>query len=110
MTAVAGPEPHVVIARDPPRRATDRHLREIVIAAIGLVIGALSMLTTSAREQGATQEELKNVRAQIATTTESLRSTAASYSNLLGVVQGQAVELGKLSVQVSTLLAQQKKP
>jgi hypothetical protein len=101
-------EPREIVARGPPKRSIDRHLREIAIAAIGLVVGALAMLTQSAREAGATQEVLKSLQAQLATSTESIRSATTSYGNLLGVVQSQQTQIAVLVVQVNTLLLQSR--
>jgi hypothetical protein len=103
-------ESRPLVARDPGRRGIDKHIREIVIAAIALLVGVLGALNASAREQGATQEELKSVRAQLATTTESIRTETQNYANLLSVIQGQAVAIATLNVQVQTLLAQYARP
>ncbi len=106
MTAIGAPEPHVVIARGPPHRATDRHIREIVIALIGLVLGAVGMLANSSRESGATQATIVGMQAQLKETTTELKTSAQNNSNLLNVIQSQAIQVATLTVQVSTLNAQ----
>ncbi len=106
MTAVPVSEPHVVIARGPLHRATDRHVREIAFAAIALVVGFLGALTASARENGATQANITAMQGQLKETTDQLRASAQNTANLQNVIQSQAIQIATLTVQISTLNAQ----
>ncbi len=106
MTATAVPEPHVEIVRGPPHRATDRHIRELVIALISLVLGAVGMLANSARESGATQTKIENLQAQLKETTEAIKTGTQNNTNLANVIQSQAILTATLTAQVSSLNSQ----
>jgi len=94
-------EPRPQFVREPPRRTVDKHIRELVIGAISLLVGVLATFTALSREMGTTQANLTSA-------TEAIRAASVTQNNLLLTVQAQAVQLATLAAQVSALLGQRK--
>ncbi len=98
--------PIAQVSRQPARRAIDQHLKEAVYALLAFSLGALAMLSNSARENGATQATIVGMQTQLKETTDALRAAAQNTNNLLSVIQSQALQINTLTVQVSGLNAQ----
>jgi hypothetical protein len=99
-------EPRREVAREVGRRGADIRLREVIGLALGLFVGIVSTYAASARSQGESDAKMLGLQKQLESTTSDIRQSGQNYANLLSVVQGQAITVATLTVQVSTLTQQ----